>query len=94
MTLAHFDREVGAFEENFSGVSHSDSEEQSLCLDDSNGSISSSEVQLRHSFFLTALKHSIFLSFYGFQMRVLYLYTFTNDLADGEIFLSPAAFSC
>ena len=48
MTLAHFDREVGAFEENFSGVSHSDSEEQSLCLDDSNGSISSSEVQVRH----------------------------------------------
>ena len=51
MTLAHFDREVGAFEENFSGVSHSDSEERSLCLDDSNGSISSSEVQVRHSFY-------------------------------------------
>ena len=50
MTLAHFDREVGAFEENFSGVSHSDSEEQSLCLDDSNGSISSSEVQVKHIF--------------------------------------------
>ena len=51
MTLAHFDREVGAFEENFSGVSHSDSEEQSLCLDDSNGSISSSEVRVRLIFY-------------------------------------------
>ena len=44
-TLAHFDREVNAFEEN-SSVESDFSDEPSLCLDDSNDDSLYSEVNL------------------------------------------------
>ena len=50
ITLAHFDREVNAFEEGILSESNiSDSEDQSLCLDDSsNESVLSSEVRTQY----------------------------------------------
>ena len=43
-TLAHFDREVNAFDENISSAESDFSEEPSLCLDDSNDESMYSEV--------------------------------------------------